>query len=48
MYRSDTVDSDGHQRLKSNVGTNGGFQPRDPDFRKRGDVRGGLKKGCDQ
>lgn len=48
VYRSDTVDSDGHQRLKSNESTNGGFQPSDPDFRKRGDSRGGLKKGGDQ
>lgn len=48
VYRSDTVDSDGHQRLKSNEGTNDGFQPSDPDFRKRGESRGGLKKGGDQ
>ena len=48
VYRSDTVDSDGHQRLKSNEGTNDGFQPSDPDFRKRGDSRGGLKKSGDQ
>ena len=48
VYRSDTVDSGGHQRLKSNAGTGGGFQPSDPDFRQRGDVRGGLKKGGDQ
>ena len=44
VYRSDTVDSDGHQRLKSNAGTSGGFQPLDPNFRGRG----GLKKGHDQ
>ena len=48
VYRSDTVDSDGHQRLKSNEGTNDGFQPSDPDFRKRVDSRGGLKKSGDQ
>lgn len=48
MYRSDTVDSDGHQRLKSNEGTNDGFQPSDPDFRKNGDRRRSLKKAGDQ
>ena len=48
VYRSDTVDSDGHQRLKSNEGTNDGFQPSDPDFRKNGDRRRSLKKAGDQ
>ena len=48
VYRSDTVHSDGHQRLRSNEGTNDGFQPSDPEFRKRGDSRGGLKKSVDQ
>ncbi len=48
MYRSDTVDSDGHQRLKSNEGRNGGFGPSETDFRKRGEMRGGLKKSGDQ
>lgn len=47
VYRSDTVQSDGHQRLKSNEGTNDGFQPSDPEFRKRVDSRGGLKKSGD-
>ena len=35
VYRSDTVDSDGHQRLKSNEGANDGFQ-RSGDFSPSG------------
>ena len=48
VYRSDTVQSDGHQRLKSNEGTNDGFQSSDPEFRKRVDSTGRLKKSGDQ
>ena len=48
VYRSDTVHSDAHQRLQSNEGTNDGFQPSDPEFRKRGDSKGGLKRPGDQ